>query len=234
MQTICCLKLWNYFSTFEKLLWLFSFLAVVISFMIFDRENWLTLIASVIGVTFLIFLAKGNPIGQFLTIVFSILYAIISYSFAYYGEMITYLGMTAPMALLALIAWLRHPYQGNRAEVEVNSISKKEVVFMFALTAVVTVAFYYILSALGNANIIPSTLSVTTSFLASYLTFRRNHYYALAYATNDLVLVVLWTLATMSDIHYVPVLINFIVFAINDFYGFINWRRLKKKQAPSA
>lgn len=228
------MKLWNYFSTFEKLLWLFSFLAVVISFMIFDRENWLTLIASVIGVTFLIFLAKGNPIGQFLTIVFSILYAIISYSFAYYGEMITYLGMTAPMALLALIAWLRHPYQGNRAEVEVNSISKKEVVFMFALTAVVTVAFYYILSALGNANLIPSTLSVTTSFLASYLTFRRNHYYALAYATNDLVLVVLWTLATMSDTHYVPVLINFIVFAINDFYGFINWRRLKKKQAPSA
>lgn len=228
------MKLWNYFSTFEKLLWLFSFLAVVISFLIFDRENWLTLIASVIGVTFLIFLAKGNPIGQFLTIVFSILYAIISYSFAYYGEMITYLGMTAPMALLALIAWLRHPYQGNRAEVEVNSISKKEVVFMFALTAVVTVAFYYILSALGNANIIPSTISVTTSFLASYLTFRRNHYYALAYATNDLVLVVLWTLATMSDIHYVPVLINFIVFAINDFYGFINWRRLKKKQAPSA
>lgn len=228
------MKLWNYFSTFEKLLWLFSFLAVVISFLIFDRENWLTLIASVIGVTFLIFLAKGNPIGQFLTIVFSILYAIISYSFAYYGEMITYLGMTAPMALLALIAWLRHPYQGNRAEVEVNSISKKEVVFMFALTAVVTVAFYYILSALGNANIIPSTISVTTSFLASYLTFRRNHYYALAYATNDLVLVVLWTLATMSDIHYVPVLINFIVFAINDFYGFINWRRLKKKQAPFA
>ena len=228
------MKLWNYFSTFEKLLWLFSFLAVVISFLIFDRENWLTLIASVIGVTFLIFLAKGNPIGQFLTIVFSVLYAIISYSFAYYGEMITYLGMTAPMALLALIAWLRHPFQGNKAEVEVNTISKKEAVFMFALTAAVTAVFYFILSALGNANIVPSTISVTTSFLASYLTFRRNHYYALAYASNDLVLVVLWTLATMSDIHYVPVLINFIVFAINDFYGFINWTRMKKRQAPVA
>lgn len=164
-------RFWNYFSTFEKMLWLVSFIAVVSSFLIFDRENWLNLVASVIGVTFLIFLAKGNPIGQFLTIVFSILYAIISYSFAYYGEMITYLGMTAPMALLALIAWLRHPFQGNKAEVEVNSISKKEVVFMFGLTAVVTAIFYFILSALGNANIVPSTISVTTSFLASYLTF---------------------------------------------------------------
>ncbi len=225
------MKLWNYFSTFEKMLWLVSFLAVVISFLIFDRENMLTLVASVIGVTFLIFLAKGNPIGQFLTIVFSVMYAIISYSYAYYGEMITYLGMTAPMALLALIAWLRHPYKGNKAEVEVNTISKKEVVFMFGLTAVVTVVFYFILSALGNANIIPSTISVTTSFLASYLTFRRNHYYALAYASNDLVLVVLWTLATMTDVHYVPVLITFICFAVTDFYGFINWTRMKKKQA---
>ena len=225
------MKLWNYFSKFEKILWLVSFLAVVISFLIFDRENWLSLAASVIGVTFLIFLAKGNPIGQFLTIVFSILYAIISYSFAYYGEMITYLGMTAPMALLALIAWLRHPYQGNKAEVEVNSISKREVVFMFALTGIVTFIFYFILSALGTANIVPSTVSVTTSFLAAYLTFRRNHYYALAYATNDLVLVVLWALATMTDIHYVSLLVNFIVFAVNDFYGFINWNRMKKKQA---
>ncbi len=225
------MKLRNYFSTFEKLLWLFSFAAVVCSFLMFDRENWINLIASVLGATFLIFLAKGNPIGQFLTIVFSILYAIISYSYAYYGEMITYLGMTAPMALLALIAWLRHPFQGNKAEVEVNSISKKETVFMFALTAVVTVVFYFILSALGNANIIPSTISVTTSFLASYLTFRRNRYYALAYAANDLVLIVLWTLATMTDTHYVPVLVNFIVFAFNDLYGFINWTRMKKKQA---
>ena len=227
-------RFWNYFSTFEKMLWLVSFIAVVSSFLIFDRENWLNLVASVIGVTFLIFLAKGNPIGQFLTIVFSILYAIISYSFAYYGEMITYLGITAPMALLALIAWLRHPFQGNKAEVEVNSISKKEVVFMFGLTAVVTAIFYFILSALGNANIVPSTISVTTSFLASYLTFRRNHYYALAYAANDLVLVVLWTLATLTNIHYMPVIVNFIVFAFNDFYGFINWNRMKKKQALSA
>ena len=44
-------------------------------------------------------------------IVFSLLYGVVSFTFAYYGEMITYLGMTAPMALFALISWMRNPYK---------------------------------------------------------------------------------------------------------------------------
>jgi len=103
----------NYFSKTELALWSVSVLFIIISFCIFDRESYLTLAASLIGVTSLIFNAKGNPIGQALMIVFSLLYGIISFTFAYYGEMITYLGMTIPMALFALISWLRNPYKGN-------------------------------------------------------------------------------------------------------------------------
>lgn len=76
--------------------------------------------ASLVGVTSLIFNAKGNPFGQFLMVVFSLLYGIISFTFAYYGEMITYLGMTMPMAIFALISWLKNPYNGNKSEVKVN------------------------------------------------------------------------------------------------------------------
>ena len=133
-------------------------------------------------------------------VLFSLLYGIISYTFSYYGEMITYLGMTMPMAVFALISWLRNPYNGNKAEVKVNRISRNEVIFMWILAAVVTVVFYFILAYFHTANIVPSTLSVTTSFLAVYLTFRRNPYFAVAYAANDVVLIVLWVLASMSDV----------------------------------
>ena len=82
----------------------------------------------------------------------------------------------------------------------------------------------------NTANMIPSTLSVTTSFLAVYLTFRRSPYFALAYAANDIVLIVLWILASVQDISYVSVVICFLLFWVNDFYGFINWRRMEKRQ----
>ncbi len=221
----------KYFTKTEITLWVGSVLLIIVSFYTFDKTNYLTLIASLIGVTSLIFNAKGNPFGQFLMVIFSILYGIISFTFAYYGEMITYLGMTAPMALFALISWLRNPYNGNKAEVKVNHLSIKEIIFMLVLTIIITVAFYYILEAFNTTNLVPSTISVTTSFFAVYLTFRRSAYFALAYAANDIVLIILWIMATMSKITYLSVVICFIIFFINDIYGFISWLKMKKRQS---
>ncbi len=228
------MKLKNYFTKVEIGLWISSVLLIVISFSLFDRTNFMTLCASLIGVTSLIFNAKGNPFGQLLMVIFSLLYGMISYSFAYYGEMITYLGMTMPMAVFALVAWLRNPYNGNRAEVRVNDISRKESIFMWIGTAAITYIFYFVLEYFNTANIIPSTLSVTTSFLAVYLTFRRSPYFALAYAANDIVLIVLWILASIHDVTYISVVVCFAAFLVNDIYGFVSWRKMKLRQRAGA
>ena len=227
-------KLTTYFSKGELTLWGCSASLILVSFLLFDRVNFMTLAASLIGTTSLIFNAKGNPIGQALMIVFSLLYGVISYTFSYFGEMITYLGMTGPMALFAFVSWLRNPYNGNHAEVAVNRLGKWELVLMYVLTAVVTVGFYFILDYFNTANMIPSTLSVTTSFLAVYLTFRRSPYFALAYAVNDVVLIVLWTLAALEDISYLSVIICFVMFLVNDLYGFVSWKRMEKRQMATA
>ena len=220
-----------YFSKFELGLWSGSVLFIVSAFCIFNGESYLDLIASLLGVTALIFCAKGNPIGQALMIVFSLLYGMISYTFAYYGEMITYLGMSLPMAVFALISWLKNPYKGNKAEVKVNSIGKTEQVLMCLLTLVVTVVFYFILKHFNTANLIPSTISVATSFLAAYLMFRRCPSYALAYAANDIVLIVLWLLACLTEIRYVSVVVCFMAFLFHDGYSYVSWTRMKKRQA---
>ena len=163
----------HYFSILEIILWCTSVMLITVSFCMFDKENYL------------IFCAKGNPFGQVLMIVFSLMYGIISFTFAYYGEMITYAGMTMPMAVFALISWLRNPYKGNKSEVKVNSISKRESLFMWLLTIAVTIAFYFILKYFGTSNLIPSTFSVVVCCVA---------------------------------------------FLANDIYGFISWRKMKKRQ----
>lgn len=226
-------SLFHYFSKGELILWFGSVLMIVVSFYIFDRGNYLTLLASLIGVTSLIFNAKGNPVGQFLMIIFSLIYGIISLTFSYYGEMLTYLGMTMPMAIFALISWLKNPYNGNKAEVRVNHLAQEEWQRMWVLSILVTLGFYFVLKYFHTANIIPSTISVTTSFIAVYLTFRRSPYYAIGYAANDIVLIVLWTLATIEDISYMSVVVCFTAFLINDVYGFISWHRMGKRQAES-
>ena len=224
----------RYFSKGELLLWFLSAVTITISFLLFDRTNYLTLIASLIGVTSLIFNAKGNPFGQLLMVIFSVLYGIISCSFSYYGEMITYMGMTGPMAFFALVSWLRNPYKGKKSQVKVNSINRKEAWFTVLLTAVVTAVFYFILKYFETANLFFSTVSVTTSFGAVYLTFRRSPYFALIYALNDIVLIILWVYASLSDITYFSVVICFIMFLVNDIYGFVSWLKMEKKQNSTA
>ena len=220
----------NYFTKSEIILWSSSVIVIMFAFCVFDRHNYLTLTASIIGVTSLIFNAKGNPIGQALMIVFSLLYGIISYTFAYYGEMITYIGMTMPMAVFALVSWLRNPYNGDKVEVKVNVVSKKETIYMWLVALIITVIFYFILDYFNTSNLILSTISVTTSFVAVYLTYRRSPFFAVAYAANDIVLIVLWILASICDIRYVSVLVCFCAFLINDIYGYINWQKMKKRQ----
>jgi len=201
-------------NKFELILWAVSLVVVILSYVLSGTNDLLTLMASAIGVTSLIFLAKGFCIGQVLIIIFSVFYGIISFRNQYYGEMITYLGMTMPMAVFALISWLRNPYHGNKAEVKVNSIGKRENVYMWIGTFIITVLFYFILEYFNTANIIPSTISVTTSFLAS----------------NDIVLIILWTLASAYDIRYISVVVCFIAFLVNDIYGFVSWRKIKIRQ----
>ncbi len=223
----------KYFTTAELVLFIGSLALIVAAFCIWDRQNYLSLIASLIGVTSLIFCAKGNPIGQVLIIVFAVFYGIISWKVAYYGEVITYLGMTAPMAVWALVAWLRNPYQGKRSEVKVNCLRARDYLLITAATVAVTVAFYFILQACGTANLIPSTVSVATSFFAVCLTARRSPYFALAYAANDSVLIVLWSMMAAEDVSCLSVVICFVVFLINDGYGFFNWMRMRRRQQQS-
>ncbi|MDE6502671.1 MAG: nicotinamide riboside transporter PnuC [Ruminococcus sp.] len=222
-------KLKNYFSKGEIVLWVVSVTAIVISFVMFSNDGIITLIASLIGVTSIIINAKGNPAGQAMMIIFSLLYGLISFGCAYYGEMITYLGMTAPMAVIALISWLRNPY-GNGLEVKVNHIKSPEILLIATIATVVTVVFYFILKFFHTANLIISTFSVMTSFIAVYLTFRRSAFFSLAYALNDIVLVILWGLASFSNMSYISVVVCFVMFLVNDIYGFVSWRKMEKRQ----
>jgi len=216
-------------SKFELILWLISILVITFSYILSPNKDILTIIASLIGVTALIFVSKGYVFGQFLTVIFAIFYGIISFYFRYYGEMITYLFMTAPIAVMSMISWYKNPYKNTKV-VQVNKIIKKHWIILLFLSLIVTIIFYYILSFLGNSNIVFSTLSITTSFLASSLTFLRSPYYAIAYSANDIVLIILWILATIENTSYFPMIICFVMFLLNDLYGYYNWKKLMISQ----
>ena len=213
---------------FERMLWATSVAVVLVSFLCSRDFDPIVLAASLVGVTALIFIARGDVIGQIFCIVFSIFYAVVSFRFAYYGEMITYLGMSAVIALISTIVWIRNPFA--QKQVKIQRLNAVHFVLLLVITVFVTSAFYFVLKFLGTSSLWVSTLSVATSFFAASLTVLRSPYYALGYALNDIVLIALWVIAAMEDTSSIPMILCFVMFLANDISGFINWKRMEKSQ----
>ena len=144
--------------------------------------------------------------------------------------MMTYLGMSLPMAVWSAVTWLKNPAAGNGSEVAIRRLEKRQALIVAGLSVLVTGAFYFILRWLRTPNLAFSTVSVTTGLLAAALTMLRSSYYALGCAANDLVPIVLWSLAAMKDPAYAPVVVNFAIFFLNDLYGFVSWRKRERLQ----
>ena len=215
----------------EWFIWISSVVVVLFSNIMSANFDVLTLFATLIGVTALIFASKGNVFAQILIILFSILYGIISFRFHYWGEMITYLGMTLPMAIWSAITWMKNPSEENNGEVQIQQLNSKQFARLGIISVPVTLLFYFVLKSLNTPNIMFSTISVLTSFLAATLTMLRSSYYAVMYALNDIVLVVLWIMASLKNPVYIPMVVNFAIFLVNDLYGFVCWKKRELQQA---
>lgn len=215
-------------NKYELLLWMCSVLLLTITFIINPNKDLLNFIATIVGVTSLILNAKGDALGQVLMVIFSILYGIISFKFRYYGEMITYVGMTGPIAALSVVTWLRNPY--SEREMKVSHMNLKKWVLLTLGAIAVTWLFYYILRYFDTPNLFFSTISITTSFAAATLTMLRSPYYAVFYSLNDIILIILWVLATLETPSYYTMILCFVVFLINDIYGYYSWRKMRKRQ----
>ena len=214
----------------EKILWAASAVGVTVLFCLVPQKNPLTLIATIVSVTSLLFTAKGHVSGQFLQLVFCVLYAIVALGFEYYGEAITYMGMTFPSDLFAAIVWLKNPSKKGKSEVRMSHLTPKKSAVALLVSATATVLFYFVLKKLNTANLEISTISVATSMAASVLTIMRVPYYALAYTANDIVLIIMWILASVENPVYIPMIFNFMIFLVNDLYGFFSWKKLRNAQ----
>ena len=216
-------------NKFDWFLWTFSLAAIIAAFFAVGSCDYANLITSLLGVTALIFAAKGDAVGMAIMVIFSIAYAFVSFTFRYYGEMIIYVCMQIPCCTASFISWLKHPSNKGTAEVKVGEFRKKHLAILIPLAAAITVAFYFILQSFDTENLIVSTISVTTSFVALFLMILRVPAYAIAFIFNDIVLIVLWSLACVQDIGYLALAITFGIFLINDTYTFICWTKRKKR-----
>lgn len=221
-------KSWN---LFEKLFLLISLIIIIVCYFLGADRNILSLITSILGVITVIFGAKGLVWAPIINLMYNIVYIILSYTQGFYGEVIIYIFFMTPINIAMIISWLKNKSKQDENIVEVNKVSKKEYIILFIVTLFVTVGFYYLLKALNTSALLISTISLIDSFIATYLLYRRCSNYALSYIVNDIILIGLWSFSLKNNgIAYLPMILSFVVFLVNDIYGFISWKKREKEQ----
>ncbi|MGN0814597.1 MAG: nicotinamide riboside transporter PnuC [Candidatus Coproplasma sp.] len=228
-------KLVRYFTPLEWSMWLGGVAVILTGFFIGADKNILSLVSALLGVSCVIFNAKGSVWGQIISVGFAFTYAAFAYTNRYYGETIIYLALMLPIHVASIISWLRNKNDKSaHIEVKINKLSKREYIAFVVGAAVVSVGFYFLLYALNTDNLIVSTISLVASMGAAYLMLRRCEYFSLCFIANDLILLVLWSMKIPElGTAVVPSLISFALYLINDSYSFFNWKRIKRRQQSS-
>ena len=217
---------WN---KFEKSFLICGLLTSIISSIIFNGTVIDTLYTSLYLITALL-MSKGKVECYFVGFVSVFFYGIVSYNQGYYGELIITAFLTFPIMIIGIISWLRHQDK-EEDTVIISSLSKKEITIALLSQLVLFWIYYFILKAFNTDLLVISTMSVVTSFLASYFEARRSELSLFCYIANDLVIITLWLIPIISgQIELISVLVGPILLLINDIYGSYNWRRLKKQQ----
>lgn len=221
-------------TRFELIFLICSEIIITVCFVFGADKNLFSYIVSVVGVISMLMVAKGLTIAPIINVAYCVIYSVLSISQKYYGEAIVGIGLMIPIYVVSIVSWIKNRNKEHEELVSVNKISRKEYLILAITTVFVTIGFYYLLKVLNTGELVVSTLSLITSAVASYLMLRRCSYYALGFIANDFILITLWSLAvSKSGFGFLPNVICFCVFLINDIYGFIHWKREEKRQAKS-
>ncbi len=224
-------KIFKNWSIFEIVLLFSSFVILTICFLFDTDKNFFSYVSSLIGVTAVLTISKGLFFAPILNLIFDVLYGILSLQQRYYGEAIICFALMLPIYLFSIVTWVKNKKCDNSQQVKINIIKAKEHIFICFISVIITVALYFLLKALNTNYLVLSTISLTTSSISAYLMLRRSSYYALGYMANDIVLIIMWGLIVLnSGIGYLTIVINFVVFLVNDAYGLIRWKKEEKSQ----
>lgn len=227
-------KLFKNWKWYELIYLAISVLVIIVSFVAVKSRDWFVLANALFGVIQTLLVAKGLVYAPFVCLLDLVFYLIISFEQKYYGEVAISLLLTLPLIISSIVTWIKNRSNTNRSIVKVASISKKEILILALATVVGTMGAYFVLKAFNTNQLLVSTLSVVTSIVASYLLLRRSRFYAIVYMLNDIVLIVLWSLSVVSvGLVYLPTVLCFCFYFINDAYGLLCWSRTGKIQAKT-
>ncbi|MDF2678838.1 MAG: putative transporter [Brevibacillus sp.] len=220
-------------SWFERL-WLLAFTVLNIYLFFALDDTLIGLIASLTGMLSVVLVAKGKTSNYYPGIINVVLYAFVAYGQKYYGEVMLNLLYFLPMQFIGLFMWRKNGLsETKRNDVKVAVMTNRARIYWSVLCLAVTLAYAWVLKAMGGALPFIDSLTAVLSIVAMIFMVKRFVEQWVVWIIIDLLTIYMWVVAFMGDGNDVSILVMWTAYLVNAIYGWLNWRtqyRVQKEE----
>lgn len=224
------IKFFKSFTLFEILFISLSLLSVVVVSVIF-KSDALSLAFSIVAIIAVFALSKGVFIAPIYNIAMDILYCLQASRQNLYGEIILNAAILVPIQIVSMINWGIN--KSKQGEIQINSIGWKEICIVLSCAVALIVPVYFMLKAFNTNYIYLSVVTFIFPIVSNYFIFRKSILQFVSFFIQNIVLIVVWLMPIFqgnASFGMLPMALTFVIFEINNVYGFINWSKKQKEQ----
>lgn len=205
--------------------WLIGSIIAVIFSSIFSGDTIFNTVVGLIGVTYVILIAKGLNISNLVGIVYVGIYGITAFNAGFYGDFIMNL-IIIPLYIASYIIWKKNETDGS---VEARSLSRKNSIIMVIGIIIAIFLFNILLVALGGNYTLADSANSILTIMAMVLTIGRYSQQWWMWLTNNIISTTMWVMALMSGAETsLSVVVLKVIILINSVWGLYIWTKRSK------
>ncbi len=216
-----------------EVVWLITACAIIVALSIYWQDTWMGILSATTGAACVICTGKGKLSAYVFGLVNSVLYAIISYQAALYGETMLNALYYVPMQFVGFYTWSRH------MNTETNEVIKKNMkwtgrLMMTAFILAGTIGYGLLLRAMGDAMPFVDAFTTVTSVAAMLISVKMFAEQWWIWVVVDIVSVYMWFQSFLQGQEYIATLIMWLVYLVNAVIMLVKWEREAKRNERAA
>ena len=188
------------------------------------HDSLIALASAFCGITYTLLAGKGNPLCYLIGLSGSVFYVYLSFFNSLWGNCLLYGLYFVPMQLIGFFKWHKH-LKADKYEIIKTSLSKKENIILFSLTAVVSVFVIIIFAKIGDSNPVIDGFTTMFSILGMYYTVRRAIEQWYVWAGVNLLSLVMWVIIALSGAKVYSTVLMWAVYFILAIYFYREWKK---------
>lgn len=193
----------------------------------FDNILWISDIASVFSLLYIIFNVKHMVIGLVFNVIASAILVVTGIIQHIWLNAAICLFISIPFVSIGIISWIKNKDDDSKT---LKKLNKKQVIDAYCFFIILCVIFTVLLKLLGGNLYYLDAIYSMASVLGIILCSRTYIDQFPMFMVGNVAGLVMYIILTIQNINNLPLVLTIVMFQVGNIMGLLNWRKLMKQK----